>query len=237
MLKSFKDKTLSIIVPAFNEEKTISEILNKIFQTDLSGWHKEVIVIDDGSTDHTRALLESMSGRIRLLRHKTNRGKGAAIRTGLSEATGEVILIQDADLEYDPKDYKILIKALEENRALVVYGSRNLGRTPGGYFHYLWGGKLLTFLTNLLFRSKLTDINTGFKIFRADLIKKIPIVSDGFEFCEEITAKILKRNIPIKEVSIHYYPRTFKEGKKIRFSDGLIGIWTILRYYFKSDAE
>ncbi|MCX8016198.1 MAG: glycosyltransferase family 2 protein [Patescibacteria group bacterium] len=225
---------LSIIIPVFNEEKTISEILKRVEAVNLDNWEKEIIVVNDGSTDNTGKIIEECFKTMPFvyIQHQKNQGKGTTIKTGLEKATGDFVLIQDADLEYDPNDYQKLLKLVEEG-SVVVYGSRNLDKnTQRGYFFYFLGGKLITTFCNLLFGSKLTDINTGYKLFKTEIIKNLNLQSKGFEFCEEVTAKILKRKIPIKEIAISYYPRTFKEGKKIKFKDGLIAILTLFKYRF-----
>ena len=225
-------KKLSIIVPVFNERETIEKIIKRVIVAPVFDYQKEIIVVDDGSNDGTEKILKKLKENFNfiLLPHYENSGKGAAIKTGLKQATGNLVLIQDADLQYDPDDYQKLLMAFDDKTMPVVYGSRNLGKAKRGYFLYYLGGKLLTTFLNLLFGSNLTDINTGYKLFRADLIKNINLQSSGFEFCEEITAKILKAGYSIKEVPIHYYPRKFSEGKKIRSLDGLIAIWTIIKY-------
>ncbi|MDI6603376.1 MAG: glycosyltransferase family 2 protein [Patescibacteria group bacterium] len=227
-------KKLSIIIPVFNEKETVREIIRLVIAAPILNYEKEIIVIDDGSTDGTEKILKSLKEKngFLLLQHPKNLGKGAAIKTGLKKVTGDFVLIQDADLEYDPNDYQNLLNALDENSP-VVYGSRNLGKGKRGYLFYLLGGRFLTAFLNIMFGSNLTDVNTGYKLFRADIIKNINLESNGFEFCEEVTAKILKSGYPIKEIPIHYYPRKFSEGKKIRFWDGLIGFWTIIKYWRK----
>src|SRR3989338_2367550 len=225
-------KKLSIITPVFNEKETVEEIIKRVIAASTLDYQKEIIVVDDGSNDGTEKILENLRGKFNflLLRHPQNLGKGAAIKTAIKQVTGYIILIQDADLEYDPNDYQELLRALSNNSP-VVYGSRNLGKVKRGYFLYFLGGRFLTAFLNIMFCSKLTDINTGYKLFRTDIIKNLDFESNGFEFCEEVTAKILKSGYSIKEIPIHYYPRKFSEGKKIRFGDGLIGIWTIIKYY------
>jgi len=197
---------------------------------------KEIIVVDDGSTDGTERVLKNLKKKYNflLLQYSKNLGKGAAIKAGLKKVTGDFVLIQDADLEYDPSDYKSLLSALDQNFS-VVYGSRSLARTKRGYFLYYLGGRFLASFFNLLFGSRLTDINTGYKLFRTDVIKNINIGSNGFEFCEEVTGKILKSGYLIKEIPINYYPRKFSQGKKVRFWDGLIAFWTIIKYRIKQD--
>lgn len=224
-------KTLSIIIPVYNEENTITGILRQVTAVNLGLIQKQIIAVDDGSTDKTAEILKKLSSGYLILRHEKNLGKGAAIKTALPHLRGEYTIIQDADLEYDPADWPKLLAALDKNTA-AVYGSRNLGPALRGYSHYYFGGRFLTWLTNFLFQSRLTDINTGYKLFQTDLLKSLKFKSRGFEFCEEVTCKILKRGGSIKEVPIAYHPRTFKEGKKISWKDGLIGIWTIIKNYF-----
>jgi glycosyltransferase involved in cell wall biosynthesis len=231
-------KKLSIIIPVFNERGTIEEIINRVIAAPVLDYEKEIIVVDDGSNDGTEKILERLKEKYNfiLLRHVKNSGKGAAIKTALGETTGEVILIQDADLEYDPKDYQTLLDAFNQGSP-VVYGSRNAGKARRGYFLFFLGGKFLTAFLNLLFGSRLTDINTGYKLFAAPVIKTTPLESNGFEFCEEVTVKILKSGYSIKEIPIHYYPRKFSAGKKIRFWDGMIAFWTILKYRIIKRAD
>lgn len=226
--------TLSIIIPVFNEAKTIEEIIKRVIVAPVLDYQKEIIVVDDGSNDGTEKILKSLKERYNFLflQHPKNLGKGAAIRTGLKKVTGDFVLIQDADLEYDPYDYQKLLDALDANSP-IVYGSRYLGQGKRGYFFYYLGGWFLTLFFNLLFGSRLTDINTGYKIFRTDIIKNVNLESNGFEFCEEVTAKILKSGYSIKEIPIHYYPRKFSQGKKIRFWDGLIVLLAIIKYRIK----
>lgn len=225
---------LSIIIPVFNEEGTIEEIIRRCLKAETLGYEKEIIVVNDGSNDNTQKILKNLKEKFNfiLLEHSRNLGKGAAIKSGLKKATGNLILIQDADLEYNPNEYQNLLKEVNQNFP-IIYGSRNLGKSKRGYFSYFLGGKLLTAFFNLLFGSNLTDLNTGYKLFRADIIKNLNLQSNGFEFCEEVTAKIFKAGFSIKEVPIDYYPRKFSEGKKVRFWDGLLGLWTIIRYRIK----
>lgn len=225
---------LSIIVPVFNEARTIEEAIKRVSEAPTLGFEKEIIAVDDGSSDGSEKILEDIKEKygFLLLRHYKNCGKGAAIKTGLEQATGDWILIQDADFEYDPKDYPRLLGGLSENSP-VVYGSRNLKKQKMGYWHYVLGVKFLNFLLNLLFGSRLTDAYTCYKVFSTSLIKSLSLTSQGFEFEAEVTAKILKKGVKIKEVPIHYYPRNFSQGKKIRFIDGFIAIWTIIKYWIK----
>ena len=227
---------LSIIIPVYNEEKTIEAVLNKVAEQDFGDWTKEIIVVDDGSQDSSKLQVTSykLQNKIEnliLITHSKNLGKGAAIRTGIKESSGDAVIIQDADLEYDPADIKLLLDELDRG-ANIVYGSRNLRPDRRGYSHYVWGVALLTWLVNLFFRTRLTDVYTCYKLFKTEVIKKINIESSGFELEMELTVKTLKMGCRITEVPIHYYPRKFREGKKIRAKDGLKGIWTLVKYRF-----
>lgn len=225
---------LSIIVPVYNEEATLAEIIGRIQATPFD---KEIIIVDDGSCDGTGEILRKLEaaahGNIRVLRHVGNRGKGAAIVTGLQAAAGELALIQDADLEYDPNDYAKLIEPFKDANVQVVYGSRILIRNERSSFMFYWGGRLLSLVTNLLYGSHITDEATGYKIFRTALLRDLNLVSTGFDFCPEVTAKILRRNIPIHEVPISYRPRSWEEGKKIHWTDGFHAVWVLIRFRFK----
>lgn len=222
---------LSIIIPVYNEKETIEEVLRRVLNLSL-GCQKEIIVVNDGSIDGTSVILDKLKKEIDfiLLTHSANQGKGAALKTGIKRASGQAVIIQDADLEYNPEDWPKMLREFDGNN--VVYGSRNINPKRKGYSHYVWGVWLLTLLNNLLFNSKLTDTYTCYKLIPTDLIKSLGLKSNGFEIEAEMTAKILKKGIPIKEVPIKYNPRKFKEGKKIRFKDGIIGLWTIFRYRF-----
>ena len=222
---------LSVIIPVYNEAATIQEILKQVRAVSLA---YEIIVVDDGSTDGTRDLLkqeESQPGTI-VICHDRNQGKGAAVRTGFDRATGDILLIQDADLEYDPRDYPTLIRPIEERRVKVVYGSRFLGPRKAMMFWHMLGNKFLTLLTNVLYNAILSDMETCYKVFRADVIKGIPLRSKRFEFEPEITAKVLKRRHRIFEVPISYYGREYDEGKKISWRDGPKAAWTLIKYRF-----
>ncbi len=228
---------LSILIPCYNEEKNLEKIVKKIEDVHFSNIKKELIFIDDGSTDQTPAILKKIvenHPNYRVITHHKNQGKGTAIRTGLQELTSDFTIIQDADLEYDPHDYKKLLDPMLNHGFQVVYGSRERNKnnkTHSGLSFYL-GGKFLSWLTNFLYGSNLTDEATCYKLFQTDLLKKIPLTCKRFEFCPEVTAKILKKGIPIKEVPISYHPRKKNEGKKINWKDGLEAIWTLLKYRF-----
>lgn len=225
---------LSIIIPTYNERDTIREILRRVQEAPTAGLTKEIIVVDDGSTDGTRDILRALDPGegVQVFYHAENRGKGAAIRTGLSHATGDIVLIQDADLEYDPRDYPALLQPILEGRAGVVYGSRFLGPRKAMFFWHMLGNKFLTLVTNVLYDSILSDMETGYKAFRADIIRGLPLRSRRFEFEPEITAKVLKRGHRIYEVPISYTGREYHEGKKITWRDGFSALWTLLKYRF-----
>jgi glycosyltransferase involved in cell wall biosynthesis len=223
---------LSVIIPAYNEVKTIREIVSRVRSTGLVF---EIMVVDDGSTDGTREVLKELAdqGLIRMVLHDHNQGKGAAVRTGIDHVTGDVILIQDADLEYDPRDYQSLLKPLEEGIADVVYGSRFLGgaRRPILFWNMV-ANKILTLVTNILYNNILTDMETGYKLFRREIVQDMPLHSKRFEFEPEFTAKILKRKERIFEVPITFNPRDYSEGKKIKTKDAFIAMWTLIKYRF-----
>lgn len=225
---------LSIIIPVFNEENTIKEIIRRVGNAPLS-IEKEIIVVNDGSRDNTANILRSLKGlfNFTFLEHQKNLGKGAAIKTGLGAASGDFVIIQDADLEYDPEDYTKLIIPLLQGKTEVVYGSRILGKNKRGSWSFFWGGKFLTFLSNLLYGLKITDESTCYKAFKKDLLVSLNLESNGFEFCPEVTAKIGKRKIKIYEVPISYSARSKGEGKKIKWKDGFIAIRTLIKYKFK----
>jgi len=230
--------TLSVIIPAFNEEKTIQSILDLILHVDLEGMMIELVVINDCSTDRTRELVSNYisahSGdSIRLIDQEKNRGKGAAIRRGIEEASGDFLIIQDADLEYDPREYKDLLNPLLSDKADVVYGSRFMGSKPHRilFFWHSLGNALLTFLSNMFNNLNLTDMETCYKMFKSELIKKIHLQENRFGFEPEVTAKIARiPEIRIYEVGISYYGRTYSEGKKINWKDGFRAIYCIFKY-------
>lgn len=222
------------MIPVCNEIGTIKEILDQIRAVELPQT-KQIIVVDDCSTDGTRELLleeEKRAKDIRVLTHARNQGKGAAVRTGLGSVSGDVVIIQDADLEYDPRDYARLLRPIEEGRARVVYGSRFLGEHKAMYFWHAVGNKLLTLTTNVLFDTTLTDMETCYKVFTIDIARSLRLRSDRWGFDPEITAKILRQGNRIYEVPIAYNGREFWEGKKISWKDGLSVLATLLRYRF-----
>jgi dolichol-phosphate mannosyltransferase len=226
---------LSIIVPVFNEKKTIEEVIKRVISAPAFDFEKEIVVVDDCSSDGTSELLEKLKEKFKflLLRHEKNLGKGAAIKNGLNYLTGDIVLIQDADLEYDPKDYQKVLKPILEGKTKVVYGSRNLSaeNKPSSKIYNL-GGKFLSFFFNLFFKTKLTDVMTCYKVFKKEVIFPSELSENRFGFDCEITAKIVKKGFQILEVPISYHARSFKEGKKIRLKDGLRSVYVILKCYF-----
>jgi glycosyltransferase involved in cell wall biosynthesis len=223
---------LSVVIPVFNEERTIAEVLTRVQAT---AHEKEIIVVDDGSTDRTRAILEELGpvhANMRVHRHERNRGKGAALATGLRDVQGDIVLIQDADLEYDPRDYPALLQPILDGHADVVYGSRFLGGSYGRvhlYHHYL-GNRFLTFVSNLVTNLNLTDMETCYKVFRAPIAKELDLVSPGFAVEPEITCKVARKRLRIYEVPVRYAGRDYAAGKKIRPRDGLAALVAILRF-------
>ena len=225
---------ISVIIPVYNEAATITQVVEQVLEVELDTVEKEIIVVNDGSTDGTDVVLTTLATRWpnppKIVHHERNRGKGAAIRTALEHVTGDVVITQDADLEYTPQEYPRLLAPFEDPAVQVVYGSRNLHRNPRSSWSFYWGGRLLSWVANLLYGSHITDEATGYKAFRANLLRDLDLQSNGFEFCPEVTSKILRRGIRIHEVPISYQPRSFAEGKKINWCDGLRAIWTLLKY-------
>jgi dolichol-phosphate mannosyltransferase len=220
---------VSVIVPVYNEAAHVDELLQAIHASRVK---KDIVIVDDGSTDGTREKLQALppSDNITVVFHERNYGKGAAIRTALAYARGEYVLIQDSDLEYDPQDYAALLRPLEEGKANVVYGVRP--DRPERGLRFFLGAKLLTHLTNLLYGAGIHDEATCYKVVRRSLMSRVQLECQRFEFCPEITAKLCRMGEKIAEVPISYHPRSAMEGKKIRHSDGLLAIWTLIRYRF-----
>jgi len=221
---------LSIVIPVYNEKNTIKEIVNKVKSVDLN---KEIVIVDDYSTDGTREILKTMEGEVdKIIYHDKNQGKGAALRTGFNHITGDCVIVQDADMEYDPNEYHLLLQPILENKADVVYGSRFSSGHPHRvlyFWHYL-GNRFLTLLSNMFTNLNITDMETCYKLFRTEVIKDIKIEQNRFGFEPEITAKVARKKVRIYEVGISYYGRSYAEGKKINWKDGLKAIWCIIKY-------
>lgn len=227
--------TLSIIIPMYDEKDTFEKLLSKVEDVDLGRLRKEIIIIDDCSKDGTREMLKKYESKYRVLYHRKNGGKGKAIRTGLKYAKGDILVIQDADLEYEPGDFKDLVQPILKNETKVVYGSRflkkgNDGKAVGGHE---FGNKMLSLITSILYFRKVTDMETCYKMFRKEVLHRIGrLRATRFDFEPEMTAKIIKAGYKIKEMPIHYYPRDFSEGKKINWKDGVKALLYLLRYRF-----
>lgn len=223
---------LSVIIPVYNEVESIKKIIQRVEDTNLA-W--EIVIVDDDSQDGTRDILKDLDGKdnLHIVLHEENQGKGAAVRTGISASKGDVLLIQDADLEYDPRDYPTLLQPLEEGIADVVYGSRFLGgpRRVVMFWHMV-ANHLLTFMTNILYNTILSDMETGYKVFRREVIEGMPLHAKRFDFEPEFTAKVLKRKYRIYEVPISFNPRDYSQGKKIKLKDAFEAVWTLLKYRF-----
>jgi len=224
---------LSVIMPVFNERNTVQEILRRVRSVDLGEIVIEIIVVDDASSDGTPDILRlEEDSTVKVFRHTVNQGKGAAIRTGLPHATGDLVIIQDADLEYDPDDYRALLAPILKKKAEVVYGSRFTGEHRDMLFWHMMGNKFLSLITNVLYNTTLSDMETCYKLFTRQVLEGIEIKSNRFNFEPEITAKMLKKKVRIYEVPISYAGREYEEGKKITWKDGFAALWTLVKYRF-----
>ena len=223
-------KTLTIIVPVYNEAATIEQVLKSVFAQPLHGWRKEIIVVDDGSTDRTKEILTSWEKKAHIIYKEKNEGKGSALSMAFGKASGDIILIQDADLEYSPKDYPILLAPFDNLQVNVVYGSRFLGPHLSTMFIYSIGNKFVTLVTNILFNTNITDMETGYKVFRRHVLDGVTIRAKRFDVEPELTAKVLKKGYQIYEVPISYYGRKFSEGKKLTWRDGVVALGTLIKY-------
>jgi glycosyltransferase involved in cell wall biosynthesis len=230
-----KLRKLSVIIPVFNERNTVVEVLRRVRSIELpDGIEREVIVVDDGSGDGTRDVLKQLGdSTVRVVMHDHNRGKGAAVRTGFAHATGEYVLIQDADLEYDPDDWPKLLNPVLRGKARVVYGSRFTGERRNMLLLHWIGNRFLSMMTNILYNTTLSDMETCYKLIERDLVSKLNLQSDRFDIEAELTAKILKRGVRIYEVPVSYSGREFDEGKKLTWRDGISALWTLVLYRFR----
>ncbi len=224
---------LSIIVPVYNERNTIQELLRRVRAVDTGEIAREIIMVDDGSTDGTPDILKlEEDSTTKVLFHESNQGKGAAIRTALPHVTGDYVIIQDGDLEYDPDDYRVMLAPILKKKAEVVYGSRFTGEHRDMLFWHMLGNKFLSLVTNVLYNTTLSDMETCYKLFSRESLEGIRIKSNRFDFEPEITAKILKKKIRVYEVPISYAGREYHEGKKITWRDGIFALWALIKYRF-----
>lgn len=227
---------LSIIIPVYNEAKTVAESIKRVKEAKIGGIEKEIVVINDGSTDATAEVLKKFKNdkMVRVVTHKINQGKSRALRTGFEEMSGEVVVIHDADLEYDPNDFRQMLEMMREKKARVVYGSRRLRKKNVQYsgLNFYLGGLFLTYMVNWLYGAKISDEPTCYKMFESKLLQSLKLKSERFEFCPEVTAKVLKQGIKIYEVPISYSPRKVIQGKKIKWKDFFEAVWTLLKYRF-----
>ena len=225
---------LSVVIPIYNEKETLIKILEKVEEANTLGLEKEIILVDDGSTDGTLDILKTLENGYQVIYHEKNQGKGAALRSGFLAAAGDLILIQDADLEYNPQNYPQLLRPILENKADVVFGSRNLQKNPTDNFSFYLGRRITNLFLNILCGSKLTDYWTCYKVFKAPIVKSLKLECNRFDVEVEMTVKIIKGGYKIVEVPIDYLPRSVSAGKKIKPQDGLIAIWKTIKYKFFS---
>lgn len=227
-------KKVSILIPVYNEIQSLEQLLQKVEEAPFAGLEKEIILVDDFSTDGTRDILKNLENKYKVLYHDVNQGKGAALRTGFGAVTGDIAVIQDADLEYDPKDYDGVLQLILNGEADVAYGSRFMDLTQSETVVKVnfFANKMLTLMTNILFGAKLTDMETCYKAFKTEFIKDIKIKSNRFDFEPEITAKVLKKKAKLKEAPISYHGRTFEEGKKITMKDGIHAVIALIKFRF-----
>jgi glycosyltransferase involved in cell wall biosynthesis len=227
---------LSVVIPVFNEKATVAMLISRVAEAD-AGMEKEIIVVDDGSSDGTREVLARLGEEhawLRVLMHEVNRGKGAALRTGFGVATGDIVIVQDADLEYDPREYRAVLGPIVDGHADVVFGSRFLGGGPRRvcYYWHSLGNRMITTFSNMMTNLNLTDVEVCYKVFRREVLKSINLVENRFGFEIEVTAKVARGNWRVYEVPVSYYGRRYEEGKKITWRDGLAAVWCILKYKF-----
>ncbi len=222
---------LSVIMPVYNEEKTVREIINRVLDVDIQ---KELIIVNDGSTDQTAKIIDEFQGQahIKIIHQPENKGKGSAIVTGLKHIEGDIVIIQDGDLETDPNDYIHLVEPIVQGKTKVVYGSRILGQNHNSFNTYYFGGRFVTFVANMLYNQKITDEPTCYKVFERELITSMNLKCQRFEFCPEVTAKVSKLGHRIVELPMKYYPRSVKDGKKLNIADGIQAVWTLIKYRF-----
>lgn len=229
-------KKVSIVIPVYNEKKTLLKVLEKVEKSNTLGLEKEIILVDDGSSDGTTEIMKELENKYQVIYHPRNLGKGAALKDGFKKSSGDIVLIQDADLELNPENYPRILKPILYEKSDVVYGSRYQEHKPCSsphyYLHYYLGGKLISYLTNLLYGSKLSDVCCGYKVFKADILRGLKLESDGFGMEQELTVKTLKKGNKITEVPITYYPRRREEGKKVSWWDGVEAVWLTIKYKF-----
>ena len=226
---------LSIVIPVYNEVNTIGKIIINVDSVELNNFHKQIIVVDDFSSDGTREYLKELKSKrpnYTILFHNRNCGKGRAIRTALEQVIGDYTIIQDADLEYDPSNIPMLLNNAIKNNFDVVYGSRRLNKSNNQHssIWFFWGGVILSFITNIIFKTRITDEPTCYKLIKTDLLKSLNLISEGFDFCPEVTSKIALKGIEFHEIPINYYPRKTKDGKKIKWKDGVKAIRTLIKW-------